>query len=62
VVSPGRSDGSCVASPPTVSLAREMGTTQGADAPEGHAPIGVVDGGTGGSTIGRAGTDDAGAA
>jgi hypothetical protein len=39
-----------------------MGTTQGADAPEDHAPIGVVESGTGGSTVGRAGTDDAGAA
>jgi hypothetical protein len=39
-----------------------MGTTQGADEPEEHAPIGVVDGGTGGSTVCRAGTDDAGAA
>ncbi len=34
---------SCAVSAPTVSLTRDMGTVQGADAPNDRAPIGVAD-------------------
>ena len=40
-----RSDGSCALSVPAASLARDMGTTQGADAPDEQTPPGVRWGG-----------------
>jgi hypothetical protein len=32
----------CALSPPAASLARDMGTTQGAEAPDTHAPLRIA--------------------